>query len=288
MNPAVVALALGAAACLGLSLVLTQIGLRYLTTLRGACVSLPTTALAFLALAPAFLDTGGFHAGSAVLFVLAGCLFPAAVTLLTFEGNRRVGPTITGALGNLTPLFAVLGALLMLGEVPRPGQLAGIAVILTGVLLIIGAPRAVPNPAFGWAIALLLAAAVIRGLVQPVVKLGLQSWPSPYAATLIGYVMSALIVLGVGIAREGAGVVPFGRRGWRWFLPVGLLNGLTLLAIYAALARGPVAVVAPLVACYPLATLVFGRLLLGSGGLTLATGVGVAITVAGVALLLRA
>ena len=57
--------------------------------------------------------------------------------------------------------------------------------------------------------------------------------------------------------------------------------------MYAALARGPVAVVAPLVACYPLATLVFSRLLLGAGGLTWTAGVGVAITVAGVALLLR-
>lgn len=288
MNLAVVALALGAAACFGLSLVLTRIGLRYLTALRGACVSLPTTALAFLALAPAFLDTGGFQAGSAALFALAGCLFPASVTLLTFEGNRRVGPAITGALGNLTPLFAVLVALLLLGEVPSLGQLAGIAVILSGVLLIVGAPRAVPDQAFGWAVALLLAAAVIRGAVQPVVKLGLESWPSPYAATLIGYAMSALIVLAVGFGREGAVIIPFGRRGWPWFVPVGLLNGLALLSIYAALARGPVAVVAPLVACYPLATLAFSRLLLGSGGLTLGAGAGVAITVAGVALLLRA
>jgi drug/metabolite transporter (DMT)-like permease len=288
MDPAVVALALGAAASFGLSLVLTQIGLRYLSPLRGACVSVPTTALAYLAIAPALLDTRSFHAGSAVLFALAGCLFPAAVTLLTFEGNRRVGPAITGALGNLTPLFAVLVALILLGEVPSLGQLAGMAVILAGVLLIVGAPRAVPSQGFGWAVALLLAAAFVRGAVQPVVKLGLESWPSPYAATLIGYVMSALALLTIGMGREGAAIIPFGRRGWPWFIPVGLLNGMALLAIYSALARGPVAVVAPLVACYPLATLAFGRLLLGSGGLTFGASAGIVITVAGVALLLRA
>ena len=72
------------------------------------------------------------------------------------------------------------------------------------------------------------------------------------------------------------------------FAPVGLLNGLSVLAMYAALARGPVAIVAPLVACYPLATLAFSRVLLGSGGITWSAGFGVAITVAGVALLLRA
>jgi hypothetical protein len=78
MDPAVVALALGAAAGFGPSLVLTQIGLRHLSPLRGSCVSLPTTALAYLALAPAFLDSSGFHTGSALLFAPAGCFFPAA------------------------------------------------------------------------------------------------------------------------------------------------------------------------------------------------------------------
>jgi drug/metabolite transporter (DMT)-like permease len=287
MDLTVVALALGAAASLGLSLVLTQIGLRYLSPLRGSCVSLPTTALAFVALAPLMLDTASFHAGSALLFTVAGCLFPAAVTMLTFEGNRHIGAAITGALGNLTPLFAVLIALLMLGEVPTLGQLAGIGVILAGVLMIVGAPRATPGAAFGWAVGLLLAAAFIRGAVQPVVKLGMEGWPSPFAAVLIGYVMSASVILLTGFAREGADILPFGRRGWAWFMPVGLLNGLSLLAMYAALERGRVAVVAPLVACHPLATLALGRLLLGSGGLTLGAGLGVAVTVAGVVLLLR-
>jgi len=288
MNIVVVALALGAAAAFGLSLVLTQIGLRHLTPLRGACVSVPSTSLTFLVLSPLLLDTTGFSAESALLFTLAGLLFPAAVTLLMYEGNRRVGPAIAGALGNLSPLFAVLIALLLLGEVPSLVQLAGMAVILIGMLLIVGAPRTLPGGSFGWAVGFLLLAAFIRGLVQPVVKLGLEAWPSPFAATLIGYLMSASVILVTGAAREGKAMLPFHAPGWAWFIPVGWLNGAAVLAIYAALTRGPVAVVAPLVACYPLAVLGFSRLVLGSGGLTPGAGFGVAITVAGVALLLRA
>ena len=139
-----------------------------------------------------------------------------------------------------------------------------------------------------WALTLLLIAAFIRGLVQPVVKLGLAQWPSPFAATVIGYVISATVILSVGIAREGRAVLPSRSSGWQWFVPVGLLNGLSVLLMYAALVRGSVAVVAPLVASYPLATLAFSRLLLGSGALTWSVGLGVATTVAGVALLLRA
>jgi drug/metabolite transporter (DMT)-like permease len=288
MDIVVVALSLGAAAAFGLSLVLAQIGMRQLSPLRGACISVPSTALAYLALAPLLLDTSRFNAHSATLFVLAGCLFPAAVTLLTFEGSRRVGAAIAGALANLTPLFAVLIALALLGEVPSGGQLAGMAVIFVGVLLIVGAPRKAPGGGFGWAVVFLLLAAFIRGGAQPVVKLGLEGWPSPFAATLLGYVASASTILLTGVARQGARAFAVGERGWAWFVPVGWLNGAALLAIYAALARGPVAVVAPLVACYPLATLAFNRLLLGTGGLTLGAGLGVAITVAGVVMLLRA
>lgn len=288
MDSHVAALALGSATCLGLSLVLTQLGLRRLTPLRGACISIPSTTMTFLLLALVMLDTSEFNPSSALLFALAGFLFPAAVTLLTFEGNRRVGPAITGALGNVSPLFAILIAFLMLGEVPRLAQLLGVGVILMGVLLIIGAPRTIPHQVFGRAILLLLVAAIIRGMVQPLIKLGLAGWPSPFAATLIGYVISATMVLSVGATREGSAILPARDSGWQWFVPVGLLNGLAVLTMYAALARGPVAVVAPLVACYPLATLAFGRLLLGSGTLAWSAGLGVAITVAGVALLLRA
>jgi drug/metabolite transporter (DMT)-like permease len=288
MDVHVAALALGAAACLGLSLVLTQLGLRRLTPLRGACISVPSTMLALLALSPMLLDVSGFKASGALLFAVSGCLFPAAVTLLTFEANRHVGPAITGALGNISPLFAILVAFLVLGEVPSPGQLIGVAVILAGVLLIIGAPRTIPQRAFGWAMVLLLMAALIRGLVQPVVKLGLTEWPNPFAATLISYLISASMVLSAGFTREGVAILPARGSGWLWFVPIGLLNGLAVLTMYAALARGPVAVVAPLVACYPLATLLFSRLLLGPANLVWSAGLGVAITVAGVALLLRA
>ena len=287
MDLTVTAPALGAAACLGLALVLTQVGLRHLPPLRGACISVPSSAMAYLALAPFILDLSAFDTHGAILFAISGCLFPATVTLLTFEGNRRVGPSITGAFGNLSPVIAILMAVVLLGEVPRLGQFGGLTVILAGVLLIVGAPRDMPRRFFGWAIVLLLLACFVRGLVQPLVKLGLAYWPSPFAASLIAYIMSATVILSAGLAREGRAALLDPPPGWPVFVPVGLLNGFSVILIYAALMRGSVAVVAPLVACYPLATLVFSRLILGAGGVGRRVALGVGITVAGVALLLR-
>jgi drug/metabolite transporter (DMT)-like permease len=287
MDMRVTALALGSAGFFGLALVLTQIGLRHLSPLRGGSVSIPTTTLMFVALSPLTIDTENFRADSAILFALAGLLFPAAVTLLTFEANRRLGPNLAGALGNLTPLFAVLLAIPLLGEAPGLGQLAGIGIILAGVLVLLWDPHRMPGHVLGWAVALPLLAALIRGLVQPVVKLGLESWPNPFAATLIGYLVSASVVLTFATLKEGRDVLRVPARGRLVFSAVGLCNGLAMLSMYAALAGGPIAVVAPLVACYPLATLLFGRLLLGAGGLGWRSAAGVAVTVAGVGVLLR-
>lgn len=61
-----------------------------------------------------------------------------------------------------------------------------------------------------------------------------------------------------------------------------------MLTLYAALAAGQVALVAPLVATYPLATLALSRLLPGGARLSPGALAAVAATVGGVMLLLLA
>ena len=285
---AVIFLALAAALFIGFGLALTEMGMRHLPPLRGACVSIPTTALFFLLLAPVTVDFGALDTKAAVLFALAGLLFPAAVTLMNYGATRRIGPSLTGALGNLAPLCAVFIAFILLGEVPRPGQLAAMAVILFGVAFLFGNPFGPRGKAVDWAVSLPLAAALIRGLVQPVVKLGLATWPNPFAATLLAYLSSAAVVVFAGLAREGTKLYRFEGRGWLWFPLVGLCNGMGLLLMYAALARGPVAVVAPLAACYPIPTMIFSRFVLARRPLGPRVWVGVIVAVVGVVLLLLA
>src|SRR5262249_28438351 len=66
---------------------------------------------------------------------------------------------------------------------------------------------------------------------------------------------------------------------------VGVCNGLGVLALYSALAHGPVLLVSPLVSTYPLVTLAFAAVLLRSARVTIAHVIGVTTTVAGVMLL---
>ena len=281
----VIILVLSSAFGLALALVLTQFGLRTHTPLGGACISVPTTTLLFLTLSPLTIDFSEWHNGSAVLFFAVGLLFPATVTLLTFTSNRLTGPNITGALGNLTPLFAVAMAVLFLGEKPTMGQLTGIATVFIGIALLLnGGNQFRTFSIAAWSVALPLLAALIRGLVQPVIKLGLEDWPNPFAAVTLGYLVSTLLILTVGVIKGARPKLPE-NRDWTWFVLVGLANGIAVLCLYAALKLGSVTFVAPMVACYPLFTLVLNRVIFGSRHVSAPVVVGVMTTVAGVAFL---
>ena len=151
-------LALGAAGFFGLALVLTQFGLRHMKPVPGAAISVTTTAAAFLAASPVLVDWTAMTLPAVLVFVAVGSLFPATVTMLTFRANQQLGPHVAGALGNLAPLFAVLFAIALLGEVPGLWQAAGIAVVLVGATtLMLGSSRGVGAAA--WAAMLLPLAA---------------------------------------------------------------------------------------------------------------------------------
>src|SRR5215472_1636506 len=134
----------------------------------------------------------------------------------------------------------------------------------------------------------LMAAAAIRGAVQPVIKLGLEHWPSPIAAVVIGYTISSAVLIFAAFVRNRKPVRRFDPRGVLWFAAVGLCNGLAVLSLYAALGRGPVTLVAPLVASYPLVTLLLSFVFLKHEHIGPQLVAAVAVIVSGVVLLIVA
>jgi drug/metabolite transporter (DMT)-like permease len=276
------ALALLAALQFGAALVVTQAALRHAGPAEGARIAILTTAALLAVTALVLVDPRAADWRGAAVFAAVGLVFPVAVTRLTFAANRRLGPNLAAALGNLAPVFAVLGAALWLGAWPGVGQGAGLACIAAGVAGLAVARGAGTAAWQAPALLLPLAAAAIRGLVQPATQFGLGFWPSPLVAAAIGYAVSAVVVL-LTVPRRTASPPALA-----WFAAVGLCNGGAVLTLYAALGAGPVALVAPLVACYPLATLALSAFLPGRARLSAPTLLAVAATVAGVMLLLAA
>jgi drug/metabolite transporter (DMT)-like permease len=91
-----------------------------------------------------------------------------------------------------------------------------------------------------------------------VIKLGLERWPNPIAAVVIGYTVSSIVLVLAALVPGRALEQRSHRRGALWFAAVGLCNGSAVLSMYAALGRGPVMLVSPLIASYPLVTLLLG------------------------------
>jgi uncharacterized membrane protein len=283
-KPFAILLALYATFGFGAAFVLTQFALRWMPPRLGAALSIPTSTLSFWCAAPFLIEPAEVDAKAAALFACVGLLFPGAVALSNFESNRLVGPNIAGAVGGLAPVFAVLLALFLLGEQPRILQLFGIAAIVAGVALMYRGQWAFAARG-AWLVALPFGAAAIRGFVQPVIKLGLERWHSPIAAVVVGYTVSSVVLILAALVPRQTREQGFDCRGALWFAAVGLCNGSAVLSMYAALGRGPVTLVSPLVATYPLVTVLLSAVFLKRERVDAPLIAAVTATVGGVVLL---
>ena len=275
---AALALAILSTLCFGSALITGRIGLRTLDARSGAAVSIPTATVLFAVAAPFAFDGAGFTLRAALWFAVVGLFFPALVTILTFRSNEQLGPTITGAVSGTAPLFALLGAGLLLGEkVPAQAAVACVAII-AGVAVLSWKQDAVRPGFLGWSLLWPVAGAVVRGLAQAGAKAGLVLWPSPFAASLIGYSVSSAIVIGTNqVGRSGK--PQWTTHGIVWFAATGVLNGGAVLLMYGALSIAPVSLVAPIVAAYPLITALVSAVVLREEPVTRRMVAGATITV---------
>jgi drug/metabolite transporter (DMT)-like permease len=283
---AAILFAFASAAFLGAAVVTSQLGLRTMEPLSGAAVSIPSFTLLFLLISPFVLAGEPIVWHGLPIFTAIGLFFPASLTLLAFASNRALGPVITSTLGNLAPLFSVALAVVLLHEPLRAAQLAGLTIAVLGAVIIsVTRPRDLGHWR-SWALLLPLAAALVRGVIPPIVKLGLEVWPSPLWACFIGYVMSSLVVLIVQRVRAGTFVAKAPASGISWFAVTGIFNGLATLTMFSAVRHGPITLVAPIVAVFPIVTLVLSAIVLKHLVITARIVGGTVLTVAGVALVL--
>jgi inner membrane transporter RhtA len=138
IDPAGLGFALGAAACWGTYILLTQhVGDR-VTGLSGLAVSMPVAGMVALAAA----GSSGLHGATwpllAVMLALAA-LHPVLPFSLELLALRRLTASAFGTLMSLEPAIALLAGLLILGQIPNAAATAGILfVVIAGI----GATRA--------------------------------------------------------------------------------------------------------------------------------------------------
>ncbi|HWM07851.1 MAG TPA: EamA family transporter [Solirubrobacteraceae bacterium] len=124
-----VALALGAAACWGGYIVLTQRAGGEVTGLRALAVSIPVAAFVVMLTVP----SSAFAALDAKLLVTGvglALLMPAIPFALELLALRRLTAAVFGVIMSLEPAIALVVGFAVLGQSPRPAALAGIALVV--------------------------------------------------------------------------------------------------------------------------------------------------------------
>ncbi|MFB6094666.1 MAG: EamA family transporter [Halanaeroarchaeum sp.] len=206
----------------------------------------------------------GLPLAAMALFVMAGVVGTALGRLAIFTGIDRVGAAVNTAAVSIRPLFATVLAVVVLGEAVGPATAIGIAVVVTGLLLLATARG---GDVTGWSTTDLffpLAAALLFAIGNVARRYGLVNFPDVALLEAVALnEFGSLVALGTYAAVAGRrDVLSAPRRTYGYFAGSGTLTAVALLALFAALQRGRVAIVDPLAATAPLFGTLFSALFL--------------------------
>lgn len=221
------------------------------------------------------------------VFVLGGVLASGVGRIAFAIGIDRIGSSLSNAFTNTRPLFAVLMAVVWLGETVTPGMAAGVLVLVFG-LAVLSLSRG--GDLSGWRrtdLVFPLLAAVVFAAGNVVRRFGFTISPvTSLQAVTVGETAAlvSMVAFAAATGRLGADGAP--RRAFGYFALNGVTAAVGLLAVFVALRAGPVSIVDPVTATAPLVTTAVAALVLRDvERVTPRLAAGVVLVVGGVALL---
>jgi len=278
-------LALTAACLFGVSTVISKRGLMTVDPQAASLVIIGTVVVLYLMTAPLWMRARDWFTLGFWIFVLNGFMHPFLSMYLALEATARTGPTVAATLSATAPLFASLTAVAFLGESMNAWISLGTIATVMGVMTLSWSPR---GASALLRITLLFAtgAAVVRGLNHSLGKWGLESMPNVFMAGFVSFSVSFCCALLVYRLRTGTLIVRIPRAGLGYFAVTGALIAVAILCMYGGLVTGQVVVVSPIIAAYPLFTLLTA-LMFKQERLTAKLALGVLLVVGGVVLISR-
>lgn len=229
----------------------------------GVGITVAAVVAAILALAS---GAAAPSAGDVARFTLVGVIAPGSSQGLFVASIGAIGPSRSSVLVGTAPMFSVLGAILLLDEAWQAAILVGTVLTVVGGALISWEPSGDRSAAARRGVLLALATAVtfaVRDLVAS--EFGAGSDVSPWWAGTVVLAAAAGVLVPVALVRRGRTARADLRAAVPEFAASGLMIGLALPLLLAALDRGRVGVVAPLSnAVQNLSVVVLGGLVFGA------------------------
>lgn len=221
-----------------------------------------------------------------VIFLLSG-VFGAAVWFASYTGVERVGASVNSAGFNTHPLFATVLALVWLREALTVQTLAGIGVLIAGLVLI-GLSNG--GDVTGWSLrdlAFPLAAASAYAVSNVIRRYGLTTTSATTLEAITINTTATLVALVVYLLYDGRGSLNApSKLVDAYFVASGILSAGALFFLFEAFDRGSVAVVSALSGTSPIFAVAFTYVLISDlERVTRRVTVGASLIVAGAVLI---
>ena len=232
-------------------------GVRHYDARAGAALGIGAGTLCFWLLAPWLLHLERLWHPAVLLFAATGLIRPALSAQLAIAAIRYLGPTLSGTLASVSPLFGAAFGIVFLGEVLTwPVALGTGGIIVAVALLAQGGRRGMDIQRTWplWALALPIGTAMIRSMGHAITKVGMIHVPDPYLATLAAFTVSTVISLVMQSARKSSRLT-FRGVGPAWFLTSGAMYAIGAVSLNMALLKGEIVTVIPIVAAMPVFTM---------------------------------
>jgi drug/metabolite transporter (DMT)-like permease len=273
-----------ASVCFAAASLLAQRGLYVVPTPWGAWVTLVVNAIFLLAFHFVLYPDAPIFVVDNLTFVAVGLFVPGMTRVLTFRGIRTMGSAITSTIVNTTPMFSTALAMVVLEERPGPLVLAGVALIVSGLVIISweGSERS-------WKTTELIFPFLAAGLFamkDVTVRWGLGGSGSPILAAGIAAVTSTVEIWLINryVHKEKFALPP--KHVIYWFVSSGLFTGGSFLFMFLALSMERVSIIAPLVNSYAVFVLLLTPLIARQiERVTLRKAAGAVLVVAGIFLI---
>lgn len=194
-------------------------------------------------------------------FLVAGLLAPGLARLAYFVGVARVGVARAMPLASTAPVFAVLVAMIALGERPSPIVLLGVACIAAGGALVAARDRT----SGAWRridLVFPLLGALGFALRDNIFRYGFRRYDEPLLAAAAAAVASAVIMGFVVLLSLRAGRATLPGRGLALLAASAFSEALAYITALRAFQHGNVSIVSPLVNTYGLFAIVLAAIFL--------------------------
>ncbi len=240
----------------GISIISARRGLQYSNASTVTLLSLMSQTVILWSIVGAV--TGVPEVGTGFLWAAAivGLLMPV-LRWLTYTGIARIGAARGTALRSTHPLFSALLALTFLGETAGAALLAGIGLVVAGIVLISWREEQRLSTARWWHGAYSLSAAFTAAVVHNIARFSLKSAAYPILFAAVVGAVSLVTFAGFLALPRGFGRPVWDRRAMKPFLAAAVLENLGFLLFNTALSVGPVVIVTPMVATQPMWVLIF-------------------------------